>query len=136
MTGRVPGRFTSRVVGVSHVDGYPENLGRVELAMRRPELYDEPPVELPAELVRDPGNEHDPNAVEVHVLGERVGYLAARTAATLAPLLDAGEPWAAAVAEVRVSQNNPGNPAITVVLQRLSPLVLQSVPSPRPGDPG
>jgi hypothetical protein len=45
-------------------------------------------LETTAVLVRAPTNRHDPNAVEVHVSGERVGHLARADAAMYAPALD------------------------------------------------
>lgn len=41
-----------------------------------------------ARLVREPENEHDPNAVAVQLLGETVGHVPAKAAARLAPQLD------------------------------------------------
>jgi hypothetical protein len=51
----------------------------------------------PLELRRDPDNEHDPNAIAVLAGGEQVGWVPREVAAELAPDLDAGRPWAAAV---------------------------------------
>ena len=39
----------------------------------------------PLELRRDPGNEHDPNAIAVHAGGEQVGWVPRELAAELAP---------------------------------------------------
>lgn len=39
-------------------------------------------------LVREPENPHDPNAIAVKAGGETIGYVAAKDAADLAPLLD------------------------------------------------
>jgi len=122
---RLPRQFTLRVVGVSFVDGYPENLGRLELAMRREELglpappTPEPGV-LPATLVRDPLNPKDVNAIVVHVDGiGPVGHVAASTAVRLARSIDAGTQWAAVVAEVAVSENKPNKPGITIRVTRV-----------------
>lgn len=43
---------------------------------------------LVAELVREPSNQHDPNAVRVDIRGETVGYIARGDAASLHPLLE------------------------------------------------
>jgi HIRAN domain len=64
----------------------------------------------PLELRRDPGNEHDPNAIAVHAAngGEQVGWVPREIAAELAPDLDAGRPWAAVVLrEQRYSPRDP-----------------------------
>jgi hypothetical protein len=39
-------------------------------------------------LVREPNNEHDPNAVAVYGRGRKVGHLSAAKAASIAPILD------------------------------------------------
>jgi hypothetical protein len=49
------------------------------------------------ELRRDPANEHDPNAIMVLAGGELIGFVPRELAAELAPELDAGRPWSAAV---------------------------------------
>src|SRR5919199_1449206 len=51
----------------------------------------------PLELRRDPGNEHDPNAIAVHAGGSQVGWVPREVAAELAPELDAGSEWSALV---------------------------------------
>jgi hypothetical protein len=64
----------------------------------------------PLELRRDPDNPHDPAAIAVHPAGggEQVGWVPREVAAELAPLLDAGEPWAAVVLrEHRASPRDP-----------------------------
>jgi hypothetical protein len=53
----------------------------------------------PLELRRDPGNEHDPNAIAVHAPdgGQQLGWVPREIAAELAPELDAGRPYATVV---------------------------------------
>ena len=69
------------------------------------------------ELRRDPDNEHDPNAIAVHVAGgEHVGWVPREIAAALAPELDAGKPWSAMVLrDQRPSPRDPRN-GITMLL--------------------
>jgi hypothetical protein len=64
----------------------------------------------PLELRRDPGNPHDPNAIQVHPAGggEQVGWVPRELAAELAPELDAGRPWAAVV--LREQRRTPRDP--------------------------
>jgi hypothetical protein len=70
----------------------------------------------PLQLRRDPANEHDPNAIEVLAGGELVGFVPRELAAELAPELDAGKPWSAAVLrEQRPSPRDPRS-GLTMVL--------------------
>ncbi|HEX5780596.1 MAG TPA: HIRAN domain-containing protein [Solirubrobacteraceae bacterium] len=80
----------------------------------RPEAPAEPGQAL--ELRRDPGNEHDANAIEVLAGGEVVGFVPRELAAELAPELDAGRPWSAAV--LREQRPSPREPrtGLTMVL--------------------
>ena len=62
----------------------------------------------PLELRRDPANAHDANAIAVHAGGALVGFVPREPAAHLAPELDAGRPWSAAVLrEQRASPRDP-----------------------------
>ena len=58
----------------------------------------------PLELRRDPGNEHDPNAVMVLAGGEQVGWVPRELAAEIAPQLDRG---AAVVGRRRCASSAP-----------------------------
>jgi hypothetical protein len=84
------------------------------------------------ELRRDPGNEHDPNAIAVHVGGgEQVGWVPREIAEELAPELDAGKPWSALVLrEQRPSPRDPRN-GITMLLAPADTIELRAAP-PRP----
>ena len=62
----------------------------------------------PLELRRDPGNEHDPNAIAVHARGEQVGWVPRELAAELAPQLDEGRAWSAIV--LREQRRSPRDP--------------------------
>lgn len=120
---RLPSKLRCKIVGVSFTDGYPQNLGQLELATLLPWLQgDAPePVPVPARLVRDPGNVHDPNAVAVEVEGAgHVGYIEARMAAKLAPAMDGGEAWSAEIVEVLVSEESPDRPGIRAVINRVA----------------
>lgn len=63
----------------------------------------------PLGLRRDPGNEHDANAIAVHGAdGAMLGFVPREVAAELAPRLDAGEAWSAvALREQRASPRDP-----------------------------
>jgi hypothetical protein len=68
----------------------------------------------PLELRRDPDNEHDPNAIAVLAGGEQVGWVPRELAAVLAPEIDAGRPWAAAV--LREHRPSPRDPRTGLTL--------------------
>jgi hypothetical protein len=72
----------------------------------------------PLELRRDPGNEHDPNAIAVYPAGggEQVGWVPREVAQELASELDAGESWSAVV--LREQRRSPRDPrhGVTMLL--------------------
>jgi hypothetical protein len=60
------------------------------------------------ELRRDPGTEHDANAIEVLAGGELIGFVPRELAEELAPQLDAGRPRSAiSLREARSSPRDP-----------------------------
>jgi hypothetical protein len=79
------------------------------------------------ELRRDPGNEHDPNAIAVLAGGEQVGWVPRELAAELAPQLDAGRPWSALV--LREQRRSPRDPrhGLTMLLAPAAELQLRAV---------
>ena len=81
------------------------------------------------ELRRDPGNEHDPDAIAVHAAGgEQLGWVPREIAARLAPELDSGQAWSAlALRESRPSPRDPRS-GLTMLLARDSALELRVVP--------
>lgn len=111
--------FDAAVVGVVFVDGYPNNLYQLEALNFEAENVGE---RLAAVIVRNPDNPFDYNACEVHVpsLGDdgMIGYLPRPVAARLAAELDAGVEWQGEVAAIRISNDNPANPGITIHLSR------------------
>lgn len=116
-----------KIVGLTFVESYPENLHTAEAALSEAETQagwsrlDEP-VALPVALIRNPDNEFDPNAVEVHLplLGRRrsmVGHVPADLAAKLAPSLDRGDEWEARLVRVLVNPEHPDRPGAAVVME-------------------
>jgi hypothetical protein len=81
----------------------------------------------PLTLRRDAGNEHDPNAIAVHVAGgEQAGWVPRDVAAELAPSLDAGETWSALVLRERRASPRDPRTGLTMLLGRGSPLELRT----------
>lgn len=80
-------------------------------------------------LRREPGNEHDPDAVAV-LAGDaaQVGYVPREVAGRLAPELDAGRVWSAVVLrERRPSPRDPRN-GLTMLLARAAAIELRERP--------
>jgi hypothetical protein len=83
----------------------------------------------PLGLRRDPGNEHDGNAIAVDVPGgDQVGWVPREIAAELAPELDAGRAWTAVV--LREQRPSPRDPrtGLTMLLAAAEAIELREVP--------
>lgn len=110
------------VVGVSFVEGYPHNL----LALK--ELIDwqaGQPGAAPLSVIlrRNPDNQYDPNAVEVHIpaLGKQafIGHFKRDHARPIAILIDSGVRFACHVHRCRILESQPQNPGIDIAVTRL-----------------
>lgn len=107
------GRALVRVVGMTFTDGYPDSLH--ELA--RHTTAGEP---LPVVLRRNPDNEHDPNAVEVHApLVGMIGHLPRDVAAIVAPFLDGGGRVRVGIHAVYVDPEFEDRPGVSINIERL-----------------
>lgn len=120
-----------RVVGLTFRPGYPETIltvaDKIQAAqadsIRSVGSWDdvdtlpEGPVAL---LVRNPDNEYDANAIEVHLpmLGRRqfIGHIPKELAARWAPRLDAGYTAVAAVSAVPVTPNHIDRPGLEIAV--------------------
>lgn len=95
------------IVGLSFVAGYPNNVlelqGYVYSSLR-------------VELRRNPANQYDTNAIEVHVNDQMLGHIPKDVAARLAPVIDGGTTHEAFVYGIRVSPENPHNPGLDLVV--------------------
>jgi hypothetical protein len=87
----------------------------------------------PLQLRRDPGNEHDPHAIAVHVAaGGQLGWVPREIAAQLAPELDAGTTWSAlSLRESRASPRDPRS-GLTMLLARAPDVEICERPRTRP----
>lgn len=119
---KLPSPFDSSVVGVSFTAFYPRNLYELEQAWLQAEMTDE---KLTALLIRNPDNEYDSNAVEVHIpaLGEAgmVGHITKSLAARLAPELDNDVRWQAYVTYLKLNESYPDRPGLEITLERIKP---------------
>ena len=82
------------------------------------------------ELRRDPGNEHDVNAIAVYPAGgaEQVGWVPRELAAEVAAELDAGRAWTAVV--LREQRRSPRDPrhGLTMLLAPGAEVELRATP--------
>lgn len=124
--------FSTRVVGLTFVPGYPNNVYRLtniaaERFLTAPGDFMDyeggDPEALPVVLIRNPANEHDANAIEVHVpaLGDHgmIGHLPRNVSSRLAPLIDSGEKWRAEITQVAINADHPDNPGVIVKIDRV-----------------
>ena len=114
--------FEIHVIGVSYALAWPGNLYELERIQFMAVDMGEP---IPVVLVREPTNEHDPNAISVHIpsLGERmakVGHIPRGLAAKMAPHLDAGERWLGEVAQLRLNHEHPEHPGLQVRVRKVA----------------
>ena len=72
----------------------------------------------PLTLRRDPGNEHDPNAIAVCTPGGQLGFVPRDLAALLAPSLDAGEVWSGVVLRERRASPRDPRTGVTALFAR------------------
>jgi HIRAN domain len=81
----------------------------------------------PLVLRRDPGNEHDTNAIAVDTAdGGQAGWVPREIAAGLAPALDRGEAWAAVVLRERRPSPRDPRSGLTMLLARGDEIELRS----------
>ena len=87
-------------------------------AQHRAEALDAAPAGpgAPLELRRDPGNEHDPNAIEVLAGGVVIGFVPRDLAGALAEELDAGRRWSAVVLRERRDSPRDRRTGVTMLL--------------------
>lgn len=119
-----------KVVGLTFVEHYPQNLLDIEGLLTESQKaalgWSDDHVgatQIDVLLIRAPQNEHDANAVEVHVpsLGRRrsmIGHVPRDLAERLAPSLDRGDRWSARIGAVLVTPEHPDRPGVEVTIER------------------
>lgn len=101
------------VVGLTFVEGYPRNILSVGDLHRDPSRGGD----IIVQLVRNPGNKYDSNAIEVRLDNRMLGHLPKEVAARIAPKIDSGEvKYLATIYQVRISPDNPNQPGLDVLL--------------------
>jgi len=120
-----------RAVGLTFVNEYPANVDRVAEMVDAAKVAtlgwagEEEASDVEVVLIRDPNNEHDANAIEVHVpaLGRnrsRIGHMPRSLAERIAPSLDRGDQWDARVASVLVQPEHPDRPGVEITAERIT----------------
>lgn len=112
-------RLVFDVAGESYRPGYPDNLLTLAEMLRKMDGTEW----LAAVLRRDPSNEYDRNAIEVHVPAGsgHCGFVPGQLAKILAPMLDGGTVVTAHAVEVRIHSDSPDRPGLTVALSLATP---------------
>lgn len=128
----MPSSYQFKLVGMTFAPGYPDNLYRLRDldesrkadalgwfgATATPDQVEQAPLVL----FRNPSNEHDHNAIEVHapLLGRRskIGHVPRDLAAKLAPSLDSGDEWHAWLDSVLVDPEHEANPGVLMTVRR------------------
>ncbi len=72
---------------------------------RGEQLFPRLRIGMPLQLVREAHNRHDPRAVAVHVLGEKIGFVPRADNAAIAQMLDRGERLSARIIELQTTRN-------------------------------
>lgn len=105
-----PDIFTTKVVGVSFCDNYPQSIfkiaGKVALGP------------TPLSLVRDSLNLYDSNAIKVLHDDEMIGHIPMLITRVISPQIDSGATWNAEVESVVVSPENPNQPGLKIKVWR------------------
>lgn len=103
-----------KVVGLTFREAYPDNIL---------ENYPDFP-NADVELVREPANPHDKNAISVWAVPHngdeeeyQIGFLPKERAAALAPKMDSGTEIKVIAAAVMVHPDNPDHPGVELVLR-------------------
>lgn len=105
--------FSFKAVGVSFHPDYPENLLRLRETLGLAGGAGE------ASLIREPDNEHDPNAVAIFVGGTVVGHAPRAVAQFVGPMLDDGT-LVRATATVLIDPDHEDRPGLLVECERVT----------------
>ena len=101
---------STRVVGVSFISDYPQNIFRISTKYATGESS--------VALERDPQNKFDPNAIKVIIDDEMVGHLPALIAREISKEIDSGIKWYAEIESLLISVENTDNPGIKIIIWR------------------
>lgn len=109
------GKQILRVAGVSFLPNYPDCLHRLRHHVDDAVTAGEP---LPIMLIREPNNEHDSNAIAVHLpmAGHSLGHIPRAIAKRLAVRMDSGETYAGELIDVPIDPQHPDRPGLEIAI--------------------
>lgn len=93
-----------KVVGVTFKN---EDTGEKRGQIIRELAENKKPEDISIELVREPDNKFDANAIKVMADGKQIGYIGKEFAAIIAPLMDEYEEFEAKVKDIGEYKNRP-----------------------------
>lgn len=101
------------VAGVTFAAGYPDTIYRLIDLCDVADAAGEPMVAI---LIRDHRNQHDPNAIQVHVpaLGQMIGCVPSDRAAQMAPQVDGGLRYRAEVSSAGTVRSRVDRPGVSI----------------------
>lgn len=107
-----------KIVGVAFVDGYPQNLLDLDANAGAEEKLDWPPIEMR----RNPYNEYDANAIEIRRsdTDDLLGHLPKELAKRIAPDMDGGVSWEAAITAVDIHPDHWDRPGLSITIRRIA----------------
>lgn len=102
----MPDQFVTKIAGISFSQDYPDN---VYLLAQDLALGD-----VRCDLVREPDNSHDLNAIRVEVKGATLGHIPRLISMIIAPKIDRGEHWRASLHAILISNENMSQPGLKI----------------------
>jgi hypothetical protein len=100
--------LTTKIVGLTFQKEYPSNVFALSASLATEDDS--------LEMVREPNNQYDPNAIVVNKNGKMIGHLPKNIAQFVAPQMDSGIEWYAVIESIVISQDNPDNPGVKMTL--------------------
>lgn len=100
--------FTTKIVGLTFNDDYPNNVFSIAAGIATGDDS--------LDLVREPNNEFDSNAISLFKDGRKLGHVSKKMASFIAPQMDAGIEYHCSIEGIVVSQENPDQPGLKITI--------------------
>lgn len=105
-----PDAFTTKVVGVSFCENYPQSIFGLSASVATGSLV--------VTLERDNKNAYDANAIKVKHNGMMLGHIPKLIASVISNEIDSGKSWLAEIDAILVSAENPDQPGLKIRVWR------------------